>query len=220
MLESFFYIPLGLILLYYGAEGLVSGASRLALGLGVSALSVGLTVVAFGTSAPELFVSLHAALSGMEDVALGNVVGSNICNIALILGVAAVLRPVEINARLIKWDMPVLIIASSWMLYALVNKNIGRVEGAICFLGLVAYLIFNLWEARREAEPVKEVIQGVVPEPGAVAGTQPAVHGPRPGRSCPGGQLVCAGRDCGGRICRVKSRVYRPDHRGRRHQPA
>ena len=170
MLESFFYIPLGLILLYYGAEGLVSGASRLALGLGVSALSVGLTVVAFGTSAPELFVSLHAALSGMEDVALGNVVGSNICNIALILGVAAVLKPVEINARLIKWDMPVLIIASSWMLYALVNKNIGRVEGAICFLGLVAYLIFNLWEAKREAEPVKEVIQSASPQPGASLG--------------------------------------------------
>ena len=100
MMSSLLFIALGFILLYLGGELLVRGAESLALRLGLSPLVVGLTVVALGTSSPELFVSVNAALDGLGDVALGNVVGSNICNIALVLGLAAMLRPIQVQAQL------------------------------------------------------------------------------------------------------------------------
>lgn len=156
----------GLVLLYFGGEGLISGASRLALRMGISTLIVGLTVVAFGTSAPELFVSLGAVLDGLDDVAVGNVVGSNICNIALILGLAAVIRPIRINARLVKLDLPLLIAASLWMIIILLDDSVWRWEGALSILGLLAYVAFNVWEANREDQPVKEEFQMASPQPG------------------------------------------------------
>jgi len=166
MLFSTAQVIAGLVLLYFGGEGLISGASRLALRMGVSSLIVGLTVVAFGTSAPELFVSLGAVLDGLDDVAVGNVVGSNICNIALILGLAAVSRPIRINARLIKADLPLLIAASLWLIFILRDGSVARLEGAISILGLLAYVAFNAWEANREDEPVKEELQKASPQPG------------------------------------------------------
>ena len=166
MLLSISQIIAGLVLLYFGGEGLISGASRLALRMGLSALVVGLTVVAFGTSAPELFVSLGAVLDGLDDVAMGNVVGSNICNIALILGLAALMRPIKINTRLVKLDLPLLIMASAWMIIVLLDGWVQRWEGILSILGLVAYIAFLIWEANREDEPTKEELQMASPTPG------------------------------------------------------
>lgn len=166
MIISISQVIAGLVLLYLGGEGLISGASRLALRMGISALVVGLTVVAFGTSAPELFVSLGAVMDGLDDVAVGNVVGSNICNIALILGLAAVIRPIRINARLIKLDLPLLIAASVWLVIILLDDSVWRWEGALSIMGLLAYVAFNVWEANREDQPVKEEFQMASPLPG------------------------------------------------------
>jgi len=163
MLVSVLQTVMGGALLYLGGEALVAGASRLARGLGVSALGVGLTVVAFGTSSPELFVTLSAAYDGLDDLAIGNVVGSNICNIALILGLSAVIHPLDVHARLIKLDLPVLILVTFWLLYALGDLGIGRIEGAICTAALIAYTGFNLWEARREQADVQQELAAVAP---------------------------------------------------------
>jgi cation:H+ antiporter len=102
----------GLILLLIGADSLVRGSSGLALRLGVSALVVGLTVVAFGTSMPELVVSLNAAIMGNGSIAVGNVIGSNIANIALILGLSALMNPLQTNAHLIRRDVPIMILVT------------------------------------------------------------------------------------------------------------
>ena len=102
----------GLVLLVLGAEALVRGASRLAAGLGITPLVIGLTVVAFGTSAPEMAVSIGAALSGQADIALGNVVGSNTFNILAILGLSALVAPLVVASNLVKLDVPLMILAA------------------------------------------------------------------------------------------------------------
>ena len=105
-------LAIGLALLYFGGEGLVRGAAGLALRLGLTPLAVGLTVVAFGTSMPELAVSLNAALGGQGDVSMGNVVGSNIANIGLILGLTALIKPISVHLQLLKFDLPILIVVT------------------------------------------------------------------------------------------------------------
>jgi len=107
------FIIIGAVLLYVGAEGLVRGSASLATRLGISPLVAGLTIVAFGTSAPELSVSLSSALGGHPDIALGNVVGSNIFNIAVILGIAALIKPLQIHLSVIRRDIPVMIASSA-----------------------------------------------------------------------------------------------------------
>ena len=114
------YIALGALLLYFGSEWLVDGSQQLAINLGMSPLVVGLTVVAFATSSPELFLSISANLDGNPDVAIVNVSGSNICNIALILGVAALIQPIRIQAEIVRREMPILIAISAlflWMVW-------------------------------------------------------------------------------------------------------
>lgn len=140
----------GVALLYVGGEALVGGASRLALRTGLPPLAVGLTVVAFGTSSPELAVSVQAALGGLDDVALGNAIGSNICNIALILGVAALIRPLRVNSQVIKLDVPIMIAVSCLLWLLLANGVLSRGEGALLLTGIVAYTWMNLRQARRE----------------------------------------------------------------------
>ncbi|MCB0359548.1 MAG: hypothetical protein KDD44_07920, partial [Bdellovibrionales bacterium] len=108
MLSTFAFFVLGVACLYFGGELLVSGAATLAKRLGVSPLAIGLTVVAFGTSAPELVVSLQASMSERYDISLGNVVGSNICNILLILGLASFLAPLRVQTKLVKLDIPIM----------------------------------------------------------------------------------------------------------------
>lgn len=139
----------GLVLLYLGGECLVLGASSLALRLRVSALAVGLTVVAFGTSAPELAVSVDAVLVGKNDIAIGNVVGSNIANVALILGLAALLRPIRVHAALIRYDLPIMVGCSLLVPLVLLGQVVSRIEGVLLLAGLAVYVGFRFWETRR-----------------------------------------------------------------------
>lgn len=126
LLQSFALIGVGIVVLLAGAEGLVRGAVALALRLGLTPLVVGLTVVAFGTSSPELVVSVDAALKGNGGFAVGNVVGSNIANLALIVGLGALLRPMAIQAKLVAWDFPVLLGAACVLVFFLLDGFLGR----------------------------------------------------------------------------------------------
>ena len=143
----------GLALLYYGAEYLVRGGSAIASRSCVSPLLIGLTLVAFGTSAPELFVSTGAALHGLGDICIGNVVGSNICNIALILGLSALISPLAVNADLFKRDLPVMILASvALTVVCLFCGGIGRLVGLLFAIGIVVYTIVGVKSASGNCE--------------------------------------------------------------------
>lgn len=141
---------LGLVLLYFGAESLVRGSSSLALRLGVSPLLVGLTVVAFGTSAPEMVVSLKAALMGQGDISVGNVVGSNICNIGLILAFCCVVVPIRVASQIIRIDTPIMIGVTALAIGLLYDGQVTRIEGITLFGLLVVYVGFSIWLARRQ----------------------------------------------------------------------
>ncbi len=155
---TFVLFVLGLALLIIGAEGLVRGASRMALGLGISPLVVGLTVVAFGTSAPELAVSIQSALSGSggADVALGNVVGSNIANVLLILGISAAITPLVVQQQLIRLDVPLMIGVSVVVFVMALDGTISRIDGLILFAGIVVYTMFAIRQSRMESADVQE----------------------------------------------------------------
>lgn len=137
---DFTYILIGLAGLYFGGEGLVRGAVALAGRLGVSQLIIGLTIVGMGTSAPELLVSLQAALSGKSDIALGNVVGSNIANILLILGISALVYPVSHWDRAVRRDALAAVAAAALLLFMVQFQVIGRISGLAMIIGLAAYL--------------------------------------------------------------------------------
>ena len=141
----------GFAMLYYGAGWLVKGSSSLARSLGITPLVVGLTVVAFGTSAPELVVSMVSSIQGKSMIAVGNVVGSNICNIALILGMSAVFQPITCHASVVKRDIPIMIGISLYLLILSFNSTIGRFEGATLFGGVIIYTFFNYYNARKES---------------------------------------------------------------------
>lgn len=148
----------GLVLLYYGAEFLVRGGVQIAKRFQVTPLVIGLTLVAFATSAPELVVSCDAALKGMGDIALGNVIGSNICNIALILGLCAVISPLRVNESLFKLDLPLMIGSSVlFALFCFLTGGINRIEGALFFAGIIAYVVVSIRNARRSGDVVTEV---------------------------------------------------------------
>ncbi|MGB3296853.1 MAG: calcium/sodium antiporter [Phormidesmis sp.] len=149
---TFIYLAIGLALLVGGAEMLVKGASKLAATVGVSPLIIGLTVVAFGTSAPELAVSLKASLAGQADIALGNVVGSNICNVLLILGISALIAPLIVAQQLIRLDVPIMIGVSALLMLFGADGGIGRSDGVILFLGGLAYTVFLLYQSRQEKD--------------------------------------------------------------------
>ncbi|MCL6510328.1 MAG: calcium/sodium antiporter [Anaerolineae bacterium] len=140
----------GLGLLIVGAELLVRGAARLAIAVGVSPLVIGLTVVAFGTSSPELAVSVQSALIGQADIAFGNVVGSNIFNILVILGLSALITPLIVAQQLVRLDVPVMIGVTILAVLFAQDLNVGRLEGIILFAGLIAYTIFLFVQSRRE----------------------------------------------------------------------
>lgn len=147
---SLLYLIFGLVLLFAGGEGLVRGSARLAVRLGLTPLMVGLTVVAFGTSAPELVVSASAALKGLGDIAIGNVVGSNILNIGLILGITTLICPLKVQLQIIRVDTPILIVITGLAVWALADRNIDRVEGALLTVGLIAYVSLTVYLARKE----------------------------------------------------------------------
>jgi cation:H+ antiporter len=145
-------ILIGLVCLYFGAEGLVRGSSSLALRLGVKPLVIGLTVVTYGTSMPELVVSSKAALGGYGGIAIGNIVGSNIFNIALILGISALIHPLRVNLQVIRLDMPVMILASLLLFALFQDITLTRPEGLFFTLGIVLYTVGLLYLSRKEAE--------------------------------------------------------------------
>ena len=148
----------GLALLVVGAESLVRGASRLALAAGISPLVVGLTVVAYGTSAPEMAVSVKSALQGDvgADLALGNVVGSNIFNVLFILGLSATIAPLVVNQQLVWLDVPILIGASTLVLLLGLDGRISRLDGVLLFGGAVAYTALLIVQSRRESKAMKQ----------------------------------------------------------------
>lgn len=152
MTGIFLLIFVGLALLTLGAELLVRGSSRLALRLKVPALVVGLTVVAFGTSAPELVVSISSNVRKMGDIAVGNVVGSNLINIAVILGLAAVIRPLKVNLRVLRIEMPIVAGLSLLVPILLFDNAISRLEGAILFCGILGYTAFTIRYGKKESE--------------------------------------------------------------------
>ncbi|MCB1069866.1 MAG: calcium/sodium antiporter [Kiritimatiellae bacterium] len=151
-LASIGFLLAGLALLYIGAEGLLGGSISLALRSGLSPLIIGLTVVAFGTSAPELFVSTRATLADQGGIAIGNIVGSNCFNIAIILGVCALISPIQVSSRLIRQDIPVLLAATLLFVIMLLDRYVGRVEGAILLTSLFAYLGLTVWLALHHRE--------------------------------------------------------------------
>lgn len=138
----------GLVILYFGAELLVKGAVRLATSFGLSMLVVGLTVVAFGTSLPELTVNLAAAYRGSMDLAFGDVVGSNVANIGLILGVAAAIRPLDVHARVIRREIPIAFGATLALGVLALNSEISRLDGVILLAGFGGF-VYSLYQSAR-----------------------------------------------------------------------
>ncbi|HSV86088.1 MAG TPA: calcium/sodium antiporter [Levilinea sp.] len=150
------YLAGGLVTLIVGAEGLVRGASRLAAALGISPLVIGLTVVAFGTSSPELAVSVQAALRGSADVAIGNVVGSNIFNILFILGASALIAPLIVHSQLLRLDVPLMVGASALMFILALDGLIGLLDGLLLISCLVLYTWWSVRQSRNEPTDVQD----------------------------------------------------------------
>jgi cation:H+ antiporter len=146
----------GLVSLVLGANLLVRGASKLALSFGISPLVVGLTVVAFGTSAPELAVSVGAAAAGQTDIAVGNVVGSNIFNVLFILGASALIVPLVVDVQLIRQEVPIMIGASALLLVLGLDGRLGGFDGALLLALLVAYTAFLVLQSRREGQAARD----------------------------------------------------------------
>lgn len=144
----------GLVLLLLGAELLVRGASRLATALGISPLVIGLTVVAWGTGSPELAVGVKAALAGQPDLAVGNVVGSNIANVLLVLGFAALIVPLKVSQRVVRLDVPLMIGASVLTLLLALDGRLGAFDGALFVALLIAYTWWTIRASRRERRAI------------------------------------------------------------------
>ncbi|MEX0958723.1 MAG: calcium/sodium antiporter [Burkholderiales bacterium] len=157
----------GVIAVIGGAEMLVRGASRLAAAAGISPLVIGLTVVAFGTSSPELAVSVSAATAGQSDIAMGNVVGSNVLNVLLILGASALIVPLVVAQQLLRLDVPLMVGASILLLVLALDGSLGTLDGSLLFACLIGYTVFLIVQSRRERDPA------VLGEYQQAYGTQP-----------------------------------------------
>lgn len=167
MLINGLYFGFGLLALYLGAEWLVRGAARVAKRLGVTPLVVGLTVVAFGSSAPELLVGVVASVQDRSDVVLGNVIGSNILNVALILGVAALVKPLRVGMRLLSREAPLMVAVSVVVAVMMVDGVLGRVDAVLLLVGFAAFIVFVLRAAESEpAEVAREYVEFEVAERG------------------------------------------------------
>ena len=161
---TFVALIVGLAGLVGGAELLVRGAAAIASRLGVAPVIIGLTVVAFGTSTPELAVSVSASLGGAADVALGNVVGSNIANILLILGASAIIGGLAVDQRIVRLDIPLLIGVSLVTLLVAIDNEIGRLDGILLFAGIIAYTVWLARAARNERAEVLDEYDDAVEE--------------------------------------------------------
>jgi cation:H+ antiporter len=159
----------GLVLLVGGAEGFIRGAVRIARRFGVSPFVIGLTLVGIGTSAPELAVNLSAVANESPGLAVGNVVGSNVANVGLILGVAALIRPLVVQMRMLKVELPVMIAVAFVLLAMAWDGHIGRAEGGLMLFGFAAMMVFLLRSGRDEPPEVKAEIGGQAAEKAAPA---------------------------------------------------
>lgn len=167
-MPPYLQLILGLAVLTLGAEGLVRGASRVARRLGLSELIIGLTVVAFGTSAPELAVSVKSALAAQGGIAMGNVIGSNIFNVAVVLGLSAMIAPLVVHLKVVRLDMYIMLAASLIFSGLLMSGGlVTRLEGGILLALGLGYTIWSVWEEKREArsEPAALALQKDAPEP-------------------------------------------------------
>lgn len=164
MIISTIQISIGLVLLYLGAEGLVRGSSSLAKRLQISPLVIGLTIVAFGTSMPELIVSIKTALSGQGAISIGNVVGSNIFNIAIILGLSAIIYPLKTEIKLLRVDTPIMISVSILFYFFFMDKQISRIEGIIFFSMIILYTYFSFYLSRHaDQKEIKRISNESIP---------------------------------------------------------
>ncbi|PKQ61404.1 sodium:calcium antiporter [Labilibaculum filiforme] len=147
---DYLYLFIGFVILLYSGDLLVKGGVALSSHFKISTLVVGVTVVSFGTSAPELFVSLDAALHGSPDIAIGNVIGSNIANIALVLGFTAILMPLPVRSNSIKFDWPFMMGASLLFYIFILNQQLEYYEGIIFICLLVVFMVWTIWKSRKE----------------------------------------------------------------------
>ncbi len=163
MAIHFTVLALSVGILYFGAEFLVKGSASLALRAGLTPLMIGLTIVSFSTSSPELVVCVKAASIGQGDIALGNVVGSNLFNIGVILGLTALLCPVPVKSQILRVDAPIMVAVSFAVPVLLLDGQIDRLEGVLLFSGIVGYTLMNVVLARRNvsAELVAEYEEGI-----------------------------------------------------------
>lgn len=156
------FFVFGLFALIAGAELLVRGAAKLALAWGISPLVVGLTIVAFGTSSPEMAVTVGAAAAGTDDIAIGNVVGSNVFNVLFILGVSALIAPLVVHAQLIRQEVPIMVGATVLLMVLMVDGKVSRVDGAMLVALLAAYTVFLVVQSRRQTRATAEEYAGEV----------------------------------------------------------
>ena len=170
MILSVILVVLSLVILYFGADFLVKGSSSMAVRAGISPLVVGLTVVALGTSAPELVVSVKSALDGISSIAVGNVIGSNIFNICVILGISAMIYPLQVDRRLIRIDTPIMLVASLLFVVLFSDGRFGRLSGILFLVGIAGYMFLCVYKAKKgetiegeqEMKPTKSWLLDVV----------------------------------------------------------
>lgn len=165
MITSVTLLVLSLFALFIGAGWLVKGSTEIALKANVSNLVIGLTIVAFGTSAPELVVSINASLTGQGDIAMGNIVGSNIFNIAVILGISAIIHPLQAKRQLTRIDIPLLILSTIVLTVLFWNGTLNRLEGFIFLIGIIIYTAFSLFYSRKHEEKVEKDIGELEKQP-------------------------------------------------------
>ena len=163
MLQQVLRFVVGLAALVIGADLLVRGASRLAVSFGVSPLVVGLTVVAFGTSAPEMAVSVDSALNGSADLALGNVIGSNIANVLLILGISALITPLLVHEQIIRQEIPILIGVSVLLVVMAMDGQLDLLESVVLFALVIAYTVFLVLQSRRASSAAQDEFESEIP---------------------------------------------------------
>jgi len=165
LLLSILAIAAGFIILVWGADRFVHGASATARNLGISPLIIGLTVVGFGTSAPEILVSVMASLQGNPSLAVGNAVGSNITNIALVLGATALITPLHVKSEILKREYPLMFIVMLVALMLVADGELGRLDGIVLLLGLVGLLIWMIYLGmRRDHDPMQTEYESEIPQ--------------------------------------------------------
>ncbi len=159
MIQNFSLFCLGLIILSYGAKWIVSGSSNIALVMGIRPIIIGLTIVSIGTSLPEFVVSLVAAINKTKDIALGNIIGSNIANVGLVLGIAAMVRPLKMKEATIKKEIPIMVGISILFYLLALDKQIDALDGFILIIGIISFLAYCFYVAKYDQEQAKDLTE-------------------------------------------------------------